>query len=361
MRESFFIFNNPGEKIGYITSQFIQGARLAGCSVSTNVETFDSDGRFCPGNLGNYGITFQPKPKVSDIIIIDETRFLSGEADVGQTSLNYYSNLQKNFRTALIYSNDDVNQITFPTNIAIFLPHQIKGFTKNPCAFPVPWGFTVEGFELAEAKIKSRERINNIIINFNPTHRQTVRESLMAAIETSVLKGLTFDKRQLFDSCYAEQLSEAKFILAVGGAYHWPKSDYDYLRSRMTEREIWLEEFPLRTRTVGITRWDSFRFWEAIAFGCLPIQLDFEIYGFDLPIVPEKWLHYIPVDLANIAQSLSQLADFYSSPDLFNYCSTSAMAWAKTVAHPSCLFAYIVDKVNGIYKNLHKECHIAVA
>ncbi len=45
--------------------------------------------------------------------------------------------------------------------------------------------------------------------------------------------------------------------------------------------------------------WDSWRFGEEMASGCVAFHVDFEQYGIELPVMPENWVHYIGIDLEN--------------------------------------------------------------
>jgi hypothetical protein len=57
-------------------------------------------------------------------------------------------------------------------------------------------------------------------------------------------------------------------------------------------------------KTSRLVQWDSWRFWESLAAGCVTIHLDFDKYGFLLPVMPENWKHYIGIDLDNIDGSI---------------------------------------------------------
>jgi hypothetical protein len=50
-------------------------------------------------------------------------------------------------------------------------------------------------------------------------------------------------------------------------------------------------------RPERIVQWDSWRFWEAISAGCLAFNLDLDLYGAHLPVMPVKDVHYLGVDL----------------------------------------------------------------
>jgi hypothetical protein len=58
-----------------------------------------------------------------------------------------------------------------------------------------------------------------------------------------------------------------------------------------------------------VVRWDSWRFWESLAAGCLTFHLDFEKYGFLLPEMPMPWKHYIPIDMADPVGSVERFMD----------------------------------------------------
>lgn len=58
-----------------------------------------------------------------------------------------------------------------------------------------------------------------------------------------------------------------------------------------------------------IIQWDSWRFWETLALGSVPIHFDLEKYGVELPVMPKNWEHYIGIDLDNIDYSIEKIID----------------------------------------------------
>jgi hypothetical protein len=54
-------------------------------------------------------------------------------------------------------------------------------------------------------------------------------------------------------------------------------------------------------------QWDSFRFWEALAAGCVAFNIDLERYGVVLPVMPENWKHYIGVNLEKVDETIERL------------------------------------------------------
>jgi hypothetical protein len=58
-----------------------------------------------------------------------------------------------------------------------------------------------------------------------------------------------------------------------------------------------------------LLQWDSWRFWEALALGSVPMHVDLEKYGVELPVMPTNFKHYIGVDLSNINRTVEQVIE----------------------------------------------------
>ena len=56
-------------------------------------------------------------------------------------------------------------------------------------------------------------------------------------------------------------------------------------------------------------QWDSFRAWEAWVAGCATFNVDLDLYGPVLPVMPVNWQHYIGVDLGNPHKAIERLRD----------------------------------------------------
>ncbi len=56
-----------------------------------------------------------------------------------------------------------------------------------------------------------------------------------------------------------------------------------------------------------IIQWDSWRFWEALALGSVPVHIDLEKHGVELPVMPENWKHYIGINLNNIEEDIERI------------------------------------------------------
>ncbi|MDI1335074.1 MAG: hypothetical protein PSU94_02725 [Lacunisphaera sp.] len=92
----------------------------------------------------------------------------------------------------------------------------------------------------------------------------------------------------------------------------------------------------LDPRPERIVQWDSWRFWESLAAGCVAFNLDLERYGVMLPLMPENWRHYIGVDLANPAPAAARIAD---DPGCLERIAREGREWALANYAPAPLTA----------------------
>lgn len=70
--------------------------------------------------------------------------------------------------------------------------------------------------------------------------------------------------------------------------------------------------------------WDSWRFWESLAAGCVTFHVDFEKYGMIVPVMPQNWEHYIGINLDNLEECVERIA---SDPEILERISTSGRQW----------------------------------
>ena len=71
--------------------------------------------------------------------------------------------------------------------------------------------------------------------------------------------------------------------------------------------------------------WDSWRFWESLAAGCVTFHIDFDKYGVNLPVMPENWKHYIGIDLYNMQATVDRLVE---EPQILERISIAGREWA---------------------------------
>jgi hypothetical protein len=72
-------------------------------------------------------------------------------------------------------------------------------------------------------------------------------------------------------------------------------------------------------------QWDSFRFWEALAAGCVAFNIDLDRYGVVLPAMPENWKHYIGINLENVDADIERLK---AEPECLERVAAEGHIWA---------------------------------
>lgn len=90
----------------------------------------------------------------------------------------------------------------------------------------------------------------------------------------------------------------------------------------------------LDPRPPRLIQWDSWRFWEGLAAGCLVFNLDLPHYGVELPVMPEPFVHYVPLRPDNIRATLARLA---AEPGLSGRIAAQGRAWALAHYSPVAL------------------------
>lgn len=124
---------------------------------------------------------------------------------------------------------------------------------------------------------------------------------------------------------YYQRLREAKACACFGGLLinPWPLDAFgpSTIQDQLINKA--LNIFDKKPRR--LMNWESWRFWEAMASGCVAFHLDFDKYGATLPVMPINWQHYIGVDLDNFEATAKRLID---EPKLLEIISTEGKKWA---------------------------------
>jgi len=90
-------------------------------------------------------------------------------------------------------------------------------------------------------------------------------------------------------------------------------------------------------------QWDSFRVWEAWVAGCANINLDLDLYGVLLPVMPENWKHYIGVDLGRPKEAIDRIA---SDPHLLERIAVQGRKWSLENYSPRAVAGRFVSSLS---------------
>jgi hypothetical protein len=140
---------------------------------------------------------------------------------------------------------------------------------------------------------------------------------------------------------YFKSLREATACAAFSGLFLAPKvTDFNprvsYYSSRIVDR--------LGIKTDRIAQWDSWRLWESLAAGCVTFHVDFEKYGFVLPVQPTNWEHYIGIDLDNIDEAIDRIRD---NPELLDRIAKQGRAWVMQHYSPEATAERFLNTILG--------------
>ena len=191
-----------------------------------------------------------------------------------------------------------------------------------------------------------------ILSNFNATHpfehplRKLAKEKVIPKCEAFLPVERTvvswnqvpedsFDAFHLkqsgkyYNPAYHDLLAGAAACFAfcgdlVPGIPHNPASILRFGNKGKFKRAIWGILSSLIGSTPRSLQWDSFRFWECLAFACCPIHLDLDKYGVDLPIMPKNWEHYIGLDLDYLERDLERLR---KNPEILFLIGQNGRSW----------------------------------
>jgi hypothetical protein len=249
--------------------------------------------------------------------------------------------------------NDNCTLMDYPPQWIVFSANHSKHAQKAGRQFPFSLGVSADLLAVIEERsLLTRPRNGKILRNFRPSGNQNVRDVLDLALVPRLSKFFTVDRS--FGSgleSYLDSISSSSAILAYGGqlVFDYFESDADTVAEKGAQpspRETKHCSFQHFRGPVEILRWDGWRFYEACAFGCCPLQLDFEKYGFSLPKPPIPWKEYIPIDLEEVSFLPLRLANEISNrPDLFSSIGSAAQQWLLENASPVSLARFVLETI----------------
>lgn len=289
------------------------------------------------------------------ILIIDETRVI--HQSVRSPHVNDFydtvSLIAKNKPVAILYTNDDANQVRFPidSDVALYVAHLSSIANLNINARPLPFAISLDLIDISDDILAKRsERSNFIINNFSITLNQQVRALLEMTLVPDLGDMFAIDSDALDFDDFCQRLAVSSGILAYGGSFYQNILESSYFRELYRENEVvkLINNFTGLGKGAVVFRWDSWRFWEAMIFECAPFQLDFKKYGFKLPVTPSKWIHYIPIDLSSIKSTCAILEQrLLNEPTYLTEVGKAARIWVLENYHPIRVAERFIQDMNA--------------
>lgn len=241
----------------------------------------------------------------------------------------------------LILSMADTNGILLtPSSVPSLMTHENK-FRKIP-GNRLPWAFGLSArkMDITAPEVPFEERKNTVIRNFRASRNQQVRNVLDLAFVSHLENHFTIDRRVGDD--HFERLKNSVGCLAYGGSFDENLVSNPYFANLPRYQKLYANV--IYHQSPVILRWDSWRWWESLASGCLTFHLDFEKYGFLLPVMPRAWEDYIPIDLADPKGTVDKLMDQRSR---WAEIAANGRSWARTHYSPKAVAQRLIDMATG--------------
>ncbi len=268
----------------------------------------------------------------SDYVVLD----LSGQPFYGTLELKIpYEKLK------VAFSMSDNSNFVYLDDIPLFCTHQNQYFSAPGWRIPCAFGLSQRMIDEL-SNISNKERNRCILNSFRPSMHQDLRSCLDFILTPHLQKYFEIDsmttEEERWGELYFEKLKASLGCLAYGGFFQQNLLKNSFLRNHQDFYNSYKDYKFLRD--VVILRWDSWRFWESLASGCLTFHVDFEKYGFNLPVIPENWKHYIGLNLEDIKNDVERLLD---EPNKIHEIAQNGRKWAVSYYSPKAVAERFLD------------------
>ncbi len=211
-------------------------------------------------------------------------------------------------RLAYLNQSDSVSFGEVPDDVLLFAAHENEFAAKGGKRHPIAFGLSKGVIAATESRPVFSSRKRAALRNFRATLNQSLRALLDISYVPALGRHMPIDRSTLAPGAYLEAMLGSAVCLAYGGDFYSPIAGNAWF-ARNDPALVKAHTFKHLNAEALVLRWDSFRLWESLAAGCLAVHLDFAKYGFALPVKPEAWIHYAPIDLDDIKGSVEQLLD----------------------------------------------------
>lgn len=333
-----------------------QGLRALGIEVHGNCNYWQDDVN------GSFLVTSDPNvaPEDCDVVVVSYIwpRWMDSKFQTHETALpNILKRENRKFVSVFIDLEDGYETMGFRDEYNCF-DHILRAKYNRRCYHPAnhaPW---VLGFgervirSLPDEPIPFGERKSDLLVNFGASHpyahgtRTLFTKPLVDAVGNRMNINTTKDDLSLepndpWDALiwrqtqfrhaksYYDRLAGSQAVAAFCGEMI-PPSPFrpPYLvGGRKAKLKRWFYDTlgKIDPRPPRSIQWDSWRFWEGLAAGCLVFNIDLDYYGVQLPVMPVNGKHYVGLRLHHMQQSVDEvLAD----PERMAAIAKAGREWA---------------------------------
>lgn len=208
----------------------------------------------------------------------------------------------------------------------VFVAHDSRHAIKPGRRSPIAFGLAQRLVDKTDQRTPFADRDTAIIHSFRPTLQQGVRALLDLTFVPAMERHVPIEHIDSPPGQYLQSLMSSTLCLCYGGDFYSPIMGSAWFEKN--QPSVYAQHSFEHMENAAVLRWDSWRFWEALAAGSVAIHLDFEKYGFNLPVMPEPWVHYAPIDLADIKGSAETI---WNRREEWPLIAEQGRAWA--IAH----------------------------
>lgn len=340
--KSVFIYC-PTEKLFHTTACLIQGFEALNFKIKSNArinrDIVDSRGISRPFSITDPPFIERAEPTNTDIVLIDVTH--------GFGDLDNLNRLLENKYALLINMSDHANFQDYTSRVNILTAHKNNFVERIGNFYPMPFGLSSDIIHRHRSLSKSLGIRENIVLsNFKPSLAQGVRNFLSLSLEEAISKSGNLRRGAISQDKYPDFLTENKFICTYGGdIYRDLRLAGDYGDDPFFGNNTYA--FKKLEKECVILRWDSWRVYEAGLFGCIPLMLDYDIYGFSLNSTPPQEL-YINIDMSNMGASLSKLEELILKDNMAEDISKSLSEWFLDKYCPEALASHTLNIIDSL-------------
>jgi len=333
---------------------------------------FTSNCKYWRRSIAPDDYLFQPHPDIKpddcDVVIVSYAVpiDIGPEFKVTRSPLPpWLFRIGRSYKSVYIDNHDGWLTVSWQTEFRqfdIILRSKLNARAGYPDNF-VPWALGLDARILgATAGARPfRQRQRSILVNFGASHPYDhgARALWRRRVEPVVARALAIDKtkddltvepaelyerlmwRQTghrYSASYYERLKNAEAVACFCGELI-PGLPFRAESVSVGGRKAQLRRrfYSLIAGALGIpprsVQWDSFRFWEALAAGCVAINIDLERYGVTLPVMPTNFEHYVGIDVDRPESALAVLED----QEKLERIAANGRAWALEHYSPTAV------------------------
>lgn len=285
---AYFLF--PSDFKTYFASCLEDGLKDLGIPVASNL------GRKVPGQ--------EDKALASAALVIGDVSEFEVCPQECNSVIGYVA--AQPARSVVLCMSDAANSLGFPDSMLVFAAHGHARLKHSGRRIPWAFGLNHEVLGKVKAARTAEPRKPVFVRNFRPSFNQSVRQVLDLAFVRNLSKyfeiDASVDDAGRFNEGHYARLCGSLGCLAYGGEFADDVTRNSELREHGQPGRSIVGEEPV------IVRWDSWRFWESLSAGCLTVALDFDEYGFQLPVLPRNGVHYVGIRLDRLGEALALLA-----------------------------------------------------